>query len=442
MSQAAQTQKLFYDTLMESQYWPEERLRDLQRQHLERLLRHARDHSPFYLDRLDVVFDGRGAIDWSKWNEIPILTRHDLGKHGAEMESLALPAEHGGTVRATTSGSTGIPVTAVTSAYANSAAKAASLRGQSWHLVDWSKDVLFYMEEKQEAGVWPNAEIGPPWGPSWLPEATGRYLRLNGDTPPRHVLDFIAGRDEVRYLSCRAKVAQVVALESLRSGLPARLDGVFAFSTATLDDEREDIAHAFGAKVLSFYSSKEAQLMAYQCPEHNHLHITEELVLVELLDDNGRPVPKGTMGQVVVTPLLNWGQPLIRYRHGDIAIEGAGCSCGRTLRVLNKVVGRVSNMFRFPDGTAVAFGVPGNFKTQFNIRTWQIAQVAPLKLEVRFETISDDRPFDALGLAAALRAMTHPEVSVGFTRSDSFLPRDGSKFTEYVNEMTSDQSNA
>ena len=99
-------------------------------------------------------------------------------------------------------------------------------------------------------------------------------------------------------------------------------------------------------------------------------------------------------------------------------------------------------MFRFPDGTAVAFGVPGNFKTQFNIRTWQIAQVAPLKLEVRFETISDDRPFDALGLAAALRAMTHPEVSVGFTRSDSLLPRDGSKFTEYVNEMTSDQSNA
>jgi len=226
----------------------------------------------------------------------------------------------------------------------------------------------------------------------------------------------------------------VVALESMRLGLPAKLDAVFAFSTAAYDDEREDIARAFGAKVLNFYASKEAQLMAYQCPLHNHLHVTEELVLLELLDDQGRPVPKGTTGRVVVTNLLNLAQPLIRYSHGDLAVEGEACSCGRTLRVIDKIVGRVSNMFRFPDGSAVAFGAPANFKSKFNIKTWQIAQVAPLKLEVRYATISDDRPFDAAALAAAIRAMTHPEVTITFTRSDSFLPRDGSKFAEYVNE--------
>jgi hypothetical protein len=92
-------------------------------------------------------------------------------------------------------------------------------------------------------------------------------------------------------------------------------------------------------------------------------------------------------------------------------------------------------MFRFPDGSAVAFGVPGNFKNKFNIRTWQVAQIAPLRLEVRYATISNDRPFDTFGLTAAIQALTHPDVAVSFVRTDNFLPRDGSKFTEYVSEL-------
>lgn len=434
MLRAIQTQKLFYDTLMESQYWPEEKLHEVQRQQLERLLRHARDHSPFYRDRLDVIFANRGTIDWSRWNEIPILMRQDLADHGAEMVSEALPAGHGETNRSTTSGSTGIPVTAVSSAYANMASKVAGYRGQHWHRADWSKDILFYMEETP-AGAWPNVEIGPPWGPTWAPEPTGRFLRLNGDTAPRNVIEFIARHDEVRYLSCRAKVAQVLALEFMRLGLPAELDAVFAFSTATYDDEREDLRRAFGARVLSFYASKEAGLMAYQCPIHNHLHLSEELVLLELLDDHDRPVPKGTAGHVVVTNMLNWAQPLIRYRHGDLAVEGDPCSCGRTLRVLDNIVGRVSNMFRFPDGRAVAFGVPKDFKSSFNIKTWQIAQVTPLELEVRYATISEDQRLDEHALGEVLRSMIHPDVMIRFKRSDAFVPRDGRKFAEYVNEL-------
>jgi len=428
-------QKQLFASLMESQFWGRERIAQLQRNRTQGLLQHARDHVPFYRDRLATAFDGKGNVDWDRWNDIPILTRQELSDRGNEMTSLALPRGHGGTTRFTTSGSTGIAVNTVTSAYANIATKIASYRGQSWHGVDWSKHALFYMEEKSPAGAWPNVEIGARWGPLWLPQATGRFLRLNGSTPPGHVVDFIAHRDEVRYLSCRAKVAQVVALEAMRSGRRPTLDGVLAFSTATYDDEREDIKRAFGAKVLSFYSSKEAHLMAYQCPIHTHLHIAEELVLLELLDDQGRPVPKGTRGHVVVTNLLNWAQPLIRYRHGDLAVEGGECSCGRTLRVLEKIVGRESDMFRFPDGSAVAFGVPGDFKTKFNIKTWQIAQVEPLKLEVRYATISDNQPLDIPALTAAIRAMTHPDVTISFTRSDSFLPPDGRKFTEYVNEL-------
>lgn len=435
MSRNTQIQKLFYDTLMKSQYWSPEQMREFQEEQLARLVKHARDHVPFYKDRLEGLVDQRGLIDWARWSDIPVLKRRDLADHGAAMETRSLPASHGGTMRATTSGSTGVPVTVVSSVYANTVGKVAAYRGQEWHGVDWSKDVLFYMEEKPEKGVWPTVEEGPPWGPAWLPQSTGRYLRLNGDTPPGRVIEFIAGNPNVGYLSCRAKVAQVVALEAMRTGRTASLDAVLAFSTAAHEDERDDLDRALGARILNFYSSKEAHVMAYQCPQGNHLHLTEEFVLLEILDDEGRPVPKGTVGRVVVTNLLNWAQPLIRYDHGDLAVEGEHCSCGRTLRVLSKIVGRVTDMFRFPDGRTAAFGVPGGFKPKFNIRTWQVAQIGPLELEVRYATISDDRAFDEHALAAAIREMMHPGLTIGFKRSDDFLPKDGRKFTEYVNEM-------
>ncbi|HVY52279.1 MAG TPA: hypothetical protein VHA07_12065 [Devosia sp.] len=431
----AAAQREFFSVLMESQFWPPEEIRHLQRRRLERLLRHARDHVPFYAARLDGLFDEAGGVDWSRWGDVPIVRRADVRDRGDDMKSLALPVGHGGTSNATTSGSTGIPITVETSALCSIASRAAVFRGQSWHGVDWSKDVLFYMEEEPEAGVWPNVEVGPAWGPSWMAEATGRTLRLNGDTPPQHIIDYISEHDEVGYLSCRAKVAQVVAIEAMRTGRQAKFDAVLAFSTAAHDDEREDVERAFGARILNFYSSKEAHLMAYQCPTGSHLHVAEELVFLELLDDQDRPVPKGSIGRVVVTNLMNWAQPLIRYDHGDLAVEGDQCSCGRTLRVLERIVGRTSDMFRFPDGSAVAFGVPRNFKPKFNIKTWQIAQVGPLELEVRYAPISEEQPFDEDAVAAAMREMMRPDLQIRFRRTESFLPRTGKKFSEYVNEL-------
>jgi len=425
-------QRELYSTFMQSQYWPREEIERYQRERLQRLLRHASRHVPFYRDRIADVIDDAGRVDWSRWSDIPLLTRQDLMDHGNELRSQALPSGHGAVSQAITSGSTGAPVTVLSSSHANIATRAALHRCQEWHGLDWSKDVLFYTEERAGSGIWPNVEVGAVWGPPWLQQATGRSLRFNGDTPPANILDFIA-KNDVRYLSCRAKVAQVLALESMRTSKPVELNSVFAFSTATHEDERDDVRRIFGARILSFYSSKEAHLMAYQCSGGSHLHINEELVLLELLDEQNRPVPQGTAGRVVVTNLFNWAQPLIRYEQGDVAVEGKPCSCGRGLRVLSQVVGRVTDLFRFPDGSAVAFALPENTKRELNIKTWQVAQVAPLHLEVRYQPIVAGAS-DELLIAAAVRARTHPEVEVTFRQTDSFLQNDGRKFAEYVNE--------
>ena len=103
--------RAFYDQLMESQYWPAERMLAYQHEQLGHLLTHARANSPFYATRLDAVFRPDGTIDFGRWNEIPILKRSDLVEHRESMLAANVPPHHGRAEDYKTSGSTGVPIT-------------------------------------------------------------------------------------------------------------------------------------------------------------------------------------------------------------------------------------------------------------------------------------------------------------------------------------------
>jgi len=116
-------------------------------------------------------------------------------------------------------------------------------------------------------------------------------------------------------------------------------------------DLRERAQVVWGVPVVDAYSSSELGYIALQCPRHPHYHVQAENLLVEILDDRGQPAFPGEAGRVVATTLHNFATPLIRYWSGDYAMAGAACPCGRGLPVLERVMGRVRNMLRLPDGT-------------------------------------------------------------------------------------------
>jgi phenylacetate-coenzyme A ligase PaaK-like adenylate-forming protein len=78
------------------------------------------------------------------------------------------------------------------------------------------------------------------------------------------------------------------------------------------------------------------------CPEHAGRHVFEDLVIVENVDADDRPVPDGQPGaRLLVTNLWNRTQPVIRYELSDIvALESAACRCGRTFRRIVSLEGR------------------------------------------------------------------------------------------------------
>jgi phenylacetate-CoA ligase len=118
-----------------------------------------------------------------------------------------------------------------------------------------------------------------------------------------------------------------------------RLRDVRTVSDRVTAEHRAACRATFGVPLVDSYSRVELGYLALQCPAHEHYHVPEEGVLVELVDDGGAPVQVGTPGRVIVTALLNFAMPFIRYDTGDLATAGPRCDCGRGLGVLKQLNG-------------------------------------------------------------------------------------------------------
>ncbi|WP_137148659.1 phenylacetate--CoA ligase family protein [Mycolicibacterium sp. CR10] len=134
-------------------------------------------------------------------------------------------------------------------------------------------------------------------------------------------------------------------LAEARDGLPLRN---FLFIGESLGAERERIVRSaapdLAVRSLA-YSTSETGPLGYQCRRQtgavHHLH--EDANMVEVVDEAGRPVPPGTPGELVVTPLTTSGMALFRYRLGDRGQLLTGtCGCGSAVRSV-LLLGRMPN---------------------------------------------------------------------------------------------------
>jgi phenylacetate-CoA ligase len=117
--------------------------------------------------------------------------------------------------------------------------------------------------------------------------------------------------------------------------------------------ERDMIERELHTTFHLTYATRELGWLAYECEQHT-LHINEEWAYVEIVDDDGMPLPDGTEGRIVVTPFDNHVMPMIRYDSGDRGtIASTPCSCGRTLRTM-RVLGRQIEIITFDDGQSVS----------------------------------------------------------------------------------------
>lgn len=160
-------------------------------------------------------------------------------------------------------------------------------------------------------------------------------------TVPSFILKLIeyAEKNNIDYKNTSIKKAVCIG-ESIRNE---------DFSLNTLGQK---INEKWDIELFSTYASTEMGTAFTDCEFGKGGHHHPEMIIVEFLDDDERPVRPGTPGEVTITTLGVEGMPLLRFKTGDICnhqIEK--CECGRTTTRLGPVIGRKNQMIKYKGTT-------------------------------------------------------------------------------------------
>lgn len=145
---------------------------------------------------------------------------------------------------------------------------------------------------------------------------------------------------------------RLAAAEIVRQGKTLNVKKVFCSGEDVTASDRAIVQKAFPkARVSSLYGCTEGGVMAAEC-KCGHLHIRSDLVKLEPVDRELRPVPYDVKAdKVLLTHLSNRVQPLIRYVMDDRVTFHHGCPCGSTEDWL-EIEGRTNDIMAFdtPNG--------------------------------------------------------------------------------------------
>ena len=331
-----------------TQWLDRSRLEDLQLANLRRFLADIGARVPYYREMFAAVGMAPGNVQsLGDLAKLPLLTKPLIRANVDRLKA----DDAGKLMRYNTGGSSGEPLVFYMGADRVSHDVAAKWRATRW----WGVDI-----GDPEIVVWGSPiELGAQ---DRLRQLRDRVLRtellpafdMSEANLDRFIERIKAKRPKMLfgYPSALAYIARHAERRNERvDGLGIKV--AFVTSESLYDHQRRQIEKTFGCRVANGYGGRDAGFIAHECPEGS-LHITAEDLIVELIDADGRVVPAGEPGEIVVTHLATRDFPFLRYRTGDVGVLGnRACACGRGLPTLSEVKGRSTDFVVAMDGTVL-----------------------------------------------------------------------------------------
>ena len=120
-----------------------------------------------------------------------------------------------------------------------------------------------------------------------------------------------------------------------------------------------ELEKALGSRLYPHYGSRECGLGgAVTCPAFEGMHLRENHILPEIIDENGKVLPDGEYGELVITTIGSDAMPLIRYRTGDRTRLLPSCRCGGVTKRLD-AVSRREGVISIEELDSTLFGTAG-----------------------------------------------------------------------------------
>jgi phenylacetate-CoA ligase len=320
-----------------------------QQHQLSRLLIHAFENVPFYqssFKKHGLSVQRLRALHPSDLSALPVLLKDDLRKFGPTTLVSSVREKNGSFF--STSGSTGTPSKILYS----------HAMHQRWF-------AIFESRIRNWAGVSSFVPRGMIGGRRILPDSSNtppfyryNYFEKQAYFSAYHIsaanaIDYLKGiqKHKLEYMTGYAMSNFFLARFFKEQNLEVpELKAVLTSSEKLTAEMRQVFKEVYNSKTFDSWGSVEACGMLSEC-EHGSMHASPDAGIVELLDDELQPVPAGIAGEVYCTGLLNFDQPLIRYKIGDRMVwSEEACTCGRQMPVIKEITGRTEDVVIGRDG--------------------------------------------------------------------------------------------
>jgi phenylacetate-CoA ligase len=389
--------------------WNESRLHEHQLAKLDALLVHATARSAHY--RSLGVAQRSDPVEWL--SGFPILRKPQL----RELEDRLLTTDREGLVRYVTSGSSGVQATIYLTRDELALGRAVLVSWWEWTGYRLGKPLL-------QTGITPTRGLFK--GMKDLLTRT-TYLDAFGldRATVRSVLAGFVGRRGV-HLGGFASSLYVLAVVAREAGLDVRFDAAIAWGDKLFPHYQREIEETFHTRVFENYGTGEGAFIA-QKKDLPYFYQYTPNVFLELVDDEGRAVPDGTIGRVLVTKLDGLAMPLIRYELGDLAVRlpRALYPARRDFAfpLLERVIGRDTDLVKTPDGKVlIVHTFTGVFEFHPEIRQFKIVQRTRDEIEIHYIPGAGLQPSGLAVIEAELRARTGSAIGMRWVRVDHIPP--------------------
>jgi len=347
-------------------HWPPEQIKELQESRLRELLAYAQKNSPFYARRFQGI-----DVASCKLSDLPTTTKAEMMANledvvtdrrirKSEMQEFITDPKNLGKAYlgkyavGHTSGSQGQPalivqdIEAMRIAFAVQVARGAAIKRkflpQLRRLWDPARIALF----TQKPGFYPSGAAF-----SYLPRAALPFFKVMRLSVFDPIDEVVAKLNKFRphVLTGFTSSLEMLAHEEEAGRLKLRqancLEQVTNFSEPLPESARRRLEETFGVHIFDQYAMGECLALSSGCAQFSGSHLNEDLAILEVVDENYRPVAPGQQGKkVLVTNLYNRVQPYIRYELDDrVTMSATPCTCGNTMPHIQSVHGRTKDGF-------------------------------------------------------------------------------------------------
>lgn len=332
------------DFLLKTDRYKKEEIEKIKLKRLKEIISHSYENTVYYkkvFDKLSIKpEDIKNVSDLKK---LPILTKSDVYDNNKYLISKKFS---GKLVSGSTSGSTGDALKFCYNSYAVSKIEASQARQRFWFGVDvgdkmfacWGRPIISKKDRFKTS----------------IKNFLRNYMVISAfDLSGENILKYMKKAERFNpkliygYSSSLYEIANFIKENNIKLNIKPNV--LIYTADMMFENMKKVVEEIFNCPAKSEYGCSEIGCFAFEC-ERGNLHIAEENVVVEIVKD-GEVVDYGVEGEVVVTSLINFAMPFIRYNVGDLGMLMQNkCDCGREHQVMKISGAKVVDMLFTKEG--------------------------------------------------------------------------------------------